>query len=151
MLMPLTRTPAEVAARTGIAGVTVANIATAVGIVSAVVGYDLAAVTLPAFRPRDLDRMTAAVDWQAVYVQQNPGVTTQAGNLTSASANGVAVGYDASGSAGALLAPLARLSLDRLSWRRSRSISMKRVPDRPVAPPQSLISDGADTDWTRLR
>jgi hypothetical protein len=149
--MSLDRTIAQVTARTGVAGVTDAHIATARGIVSAVVGVDLSLTPTPVLRLSDLGRLTAAVDWQAVYVKANPGIIEQAGNLTSASANGVAVGYDASGSAGALLAPLARMSLDRLSWRRSRSIRMKRVPDRPVAPPQTLVSDGADTDWTPLR
>ena len=70
---------------------------------------------------------------------------------SSAAANGVSVGYDASGSAGSLVAPLARYALDRLSWRRSRSVRMKRTKDTPIVTPQTIINDGADTDWTPLR
>lgn len=148
--MSLDRTPQLVQDRTGVAGITVAQIATARGIISAVVGYDLSETPLPAFRAADLKRLEAAVDWQAVYVSKNPDLATRAGNLTSAGANGVSVGYDSSGSAGAILSPLARYSVNRLSWRRSRSIRMKRVEDNPTRP-QTLVNDGDPAEWKPLR
>lgn len=145
-----TRTPAQVLASTGVAGITDADIATARGILSAAVGVDLSVDPAPVFRARDLSRLTSALDWQAVYVHSNPGLATKAGNLAAASANGVGVTY-AGTSAGALLAPLAKMSLDRLSWRRSRSVKMRRVKDAPLPAPQTLTNDGADGDWTPLR
>lgn len=147
--MPLNRTPQQVADRTGIAGVTDANIATARGIIAAEVGYDLSADDLPKFRARDLRLVTEAVDWQAAYVKDHPDLLSRDGNLASASTNGNAVSWGPGGAAGSIVAPLAAMSLRRLSWRRSRSVPMRRVADRPL--PQTLTNDGNDAEWKPLR
>lgn len=148
--MPLNRTPTEVAGTTGVTGVTDPQIALARGIVSAAVGYALAAPTLPDFRARDLRLITEALDWQAVYVKANPDLITRRGDVQAASTNGNSLTYKADADElDTLLAPLAKLTLKRLSWRRSRSVKLKRAPDRPQ--PQTLVHDGADADWTPLR
>lgn len=145
---PFARTPADVLDSTG-ATVTETQIATARGIISAAVGYALGAPTLPDFRARDLRLLTEAIDWQAAYVAGNPGITTQRGDLAAASTNGNSLTFRDGDELDQLLAPLAKMTLRRLSWRRSRSVKLKRAPDN--SSPQTLVSDGADAEWTPLR
>lgn len=145
-------TTAEVLQVTG-ATVTDAQLATAQAIVSVFSGIDLDPardLAAAGYLPRDRRLLKSAVIWQAAYVVKDPDVTTRAGNLTAANANGVSVSYDDTGSAGSILAPLAKLSLTRLSWRRSRAVSVVREAPRLWAV-QTLTSDGSDADWRPLR
>lgn len=128
--------------------VTDAQIANAWGIISTLTGVDLT-IEVPLLA-RDARALRTAVVWQAPYLKANPGLTDQPGNLTSASTNGVAVAYSADqGSAGAILAPLARAALKRLSWRGIRVVRMRPAEyrDHPV---QTIVEDGRESDWRRL-
>lgn len=139
---------ARVADRTGVT-VSDLQLRQAVGVITAEVGYDLAADPLPVFRARDLRLLGEAVDWQAAYIAEHAELLTREGNLNSASTNGNALSWGEGGSAGALIAPLAAMSLKRLSWRRSRSIPMRRT--RTSGGPQTLVHDGSDAEWRPLR
>lgn len=135
------------------AAVTEAQLATAQAIVSVFAGIDLDPardLTAAGYLARDRRLLKAAVIWQAVYVKAHPDAVQQAGNLVAASANGVSVSYDETGSSGAILSPLAKLSLGRLSWRKSRAVSVVREARRVWAT-QTLTSDGSDAEWRPLR
>lgn len=144
-------TPAEVFAMTG-DEVTTGDIAKATGIIEAMSGAELTdpdLTTVP-HSTRDARLLERAVAWQAAYVAQadNDGAERKPGNLTSASNGDVSVAYGAGGSGGAILSPLAAKYLARLSWRRSRSLKVKRqaAPTRV----QTLVNDGSDREWSRL-
>lgn len=145
-------TIAEVTAVTG-ETVTQTNIDVAVNLVALATGIDMDAdtnvddLTDAGFRARDVRLLRSAIRWQAAYLKNNPTILAAAGNVTGAAANGVSVTYGDGGSAGALVGPLARLALNRLSWRRSRAILLKRVPPRPYAL-QTMTEDGSSSDWT---
>lgn len=146
-------TVAEVTAVTGVT-VTVTELIIAHGIIALTTGLDMDETTTvedltdtTGLRDRDVRLVRSAIRWQAAYLHNNPSVLTTAGNLVSAGANGVTAQWDATGSAGALVGPLAKLALGRLSWKRSRGIRLKRVPDRPRQL-QTLTDDGSDGDWT---
>lgn len=144
-------TPEQAKTITG-ADVTVEQIATATGIVEAVTGVDLSAEPLPFVR-RDLRHLRNAVAWQARYMldPEAAAAVDRPGNLASANANGVSVAWTG-GSAEAILAPLARMALRRLSWRGSRSVRMVAGSATPtLGAPQTLVSDGSDGAWKPLR
>lgn len=155
MTAPIVKpTPEEVADLVGVV-VTQGEVDSAFLIVETMVGYDLsdARVALLYFRDRRLLRQ--AVVWQAAYINANPDVLTRLGGLTTATANGVSVTYAGSSSATeGLIGPLAKMSLDRLSWRRSRSIAVR--PADPLRPrkygrrPQTLVDDGDEGEWTAI-
>ncbi len=144
----VTRTPQQVQDSTGMTGVTEAHIATARGMVGLDVARDLGDDEL-LLRARDRRLIEKAVDWQAVYVKDHPDLLSREANLASASTNGNAVSWGPGGSGGAMLGPLAAMSLKRLSWRRSRSIPLRRARERAI--PQTLTNDGIDTEWVPLR
>jgi hypothetical protein len=141
-------TAAEVLDATG-KSVSAADITRAQSVIATVTGRDLDVDPLPNYRARDLRLLKSAVVWQTAYLDDNPDVLVQLGNVQRASTNGNTVEYAAGGASGSLVAPLAEMSLRRLSWRRSRSIRMRRPPDRPA--PQTIIHDGADGEWRPLR
>ncbi len=158
MTIEITPTVPEVDAVTG-ETVTEAQISTAQAVIETMCGYDLSdTVTADgtarkaSLYRRDLRLLRQAVIWQAAYVKANPDIFTRAGNLKSAQANGVAVSWGPGGSAGSILSPLASMSLQRLSWRRSRSqrLGVSRAILRPSRA-QTLLSDGASSDWRPLR
>lgn len=144
-------TPEQVLATTG-ATVTPEEIGVAAGIIESVTGLDLSVDPLP-YAKRDLRHLRSAVAWQARYMQTNGEAVDREGNLASANTNGVAVSW-VGGSADGILAPLARMALRRLSWRRSKTVRMVKgrpVPALTEAPPQTLVSDGDDGSWKPLR
>lgn len=146
-------TTAQVLATTGVT-VTDEQIATASGVIEAVTGLDLTLDPLPLVK-RDVRHLRAAVAWQARFMldPEAGAAIDRAGNLTSASANGVAVAWGGDGSADAILAPLARLALKRLSWKGSKTVRM--VPGRTyeagLTERQTTTLDGSDQAWTPLR
>lgn len=158
-MAPIT-TPEQVLATTG-KTVTEAQIATAEGVIAAVTGVDFSVdftATPAPYRARDVRHLRAAVEWQARYmlgVDADQAID-RAGNLTSASVNGVSASWSGEGSSGAIVAPLAAMALRRLSWRKSGSVRMvagRPTPAlrEPLTLPQTLTSDGSDSSWKPLR
>lgn len=145
-------TPDAVAALTG-KTVTAEDIATASGILEAVTGTDLTTEPL-SYTTRDVRALRRAVSWQARYLADHPDLLSREGNLTGASTNGVSLSWGEGGSAASLVAPLARMALRGLSWRRSKTLRMVKgrpVPSMREGGPQTLTSDGSDGAWTPLR
>lgn len=137
-------------AATAMCGVTVdeAAVTLAQSVVEAVTGADLGA-TPPVYSQRDLRHLGRAVAWQARYLTEHPELLTREGGLASASTNGNALSWrEGSDGEASLVAPFAAMALRRLSWRGHRSVRM--VPaERPVIV-QSLVGDGADSEWRPL-
>lgn len=114
-------TPEQINSALGLT-VTVADIAKATMVIETVTGADLTSPTPEdRFSARDLRYLSQSVTWQVAYLDTNKDVTTAQSNLASASTNGVAVSYTSGPDADAgYLAPLAEMSLNRLSWNKSR-------------------------------
>jgi hypothetical protein len=142
-------TPEEVNDITG-KSVSSADIARAQAMVEDATGVDLSPDPLPAYYTRDLRLLKRAIIWQTAYLDDHPDLLSREPNLTSASTNGNSMSWGEGGSAATLLAPLADMSLRRLSWRRSRSIPLVRAPDQPKRA-QTLVNDGLDSEWMPLR
>jgi hypothetical protein len=146
--MPNLTTAAEVLDATG-KSTDAAAIARAQAVIGTVTGRDLDADPLPGYWSRDLRLLKRAVIWQTAYLDDNPHVLSQLGGVVSASTNGNSLSFGPGGAADTLLAPLAAMSLRRLSWRRSRAIPLRKAPDR--VHPQTIVHDGSDSEWTPLR
>lgn len=145
-------TVTEVAEATG-KSVSASDITRAQAVIATATGRDLdqpwGTDEAPGYRARDLRLLRDAVLWQTAYLDDNPDVLVQLGNIEAASTNGNSVKYGEGGAAASLVGPLAAMSLRRLSWRRSRSIRMRRQRDTPH--PQTIVHDGSDREWTPLR
>lgn len=144
----ITITPQDVLNATG-ATVTEQQCTTALGLIAAATGLDLADVPDRA-TTRDLANLRLAAIWQAQYAtteasQRNPEVV-------SASANGASVSYGTAreGEAALGLSEIASLYLSRLSWRRrAGGISTTQVvPDTlTLVRGQDLVHDDGPPAW----
>lgn len=127
-----------------------AAIAVAQSVVEIETGYDLSTTeAVERWRARDLRMLRQAVAWQTAYMDVNPDVATQLGNLQSANANGVSASW-AGTSDSSLLAPLAKKALARLSQRGSRTM-YARPHGSAGTYPQTLVNDDGPPDWVPLR
>lgn len=141
-------TPQQVADVLGIS-VSAADIAKAQAVIESVTGLDLSPVNvLDSFKHADANRLSKAVIWQVGYMDTNPGVTSSAGNLASASANGVSVAYAGGSSASGFICPLSVKCLDRLSWRRPRKTVNVGLSRELYESP--LFPDDENEEWTPL-
>lgn len=75
------------------------------------------------FTTRDLQWLKLAVCYQAAYADANPEATTLM-DVSSYAQGDISIAFRDGGSDGAVLAPLARRALNKLSWTGSRSVSI---------------------------
>ncbi|WP_149264289.1 hypothetical protein [Actinomadura sp. K4S16] len=98
-----------------------------------------------AISKKNLRLLRAAVAYQAAWMQHHPDVFLNL-DATSISQDGVSVGHSHDNAG--ILAPLAKRSIDRLSWRRSRSLRTQDQPRR--FPKDSVFYDVFDRGWRDL-
>lgn len=143
-------TPAEVESVTGIS-VSAQDITRAQSVIEVVSGLDLSG-TLATDYPRSADQrfLKQAVVWQTAYLDTHPELLNQESNLSRAYADGVGKDYAANAAATpSLLAPLASLALGRLSFNRTRVVSMRSDLENR-AQFQTLVSDEGYPPWIPL-
>ena len=101
-------------------------------------------------RPRDLYWLGRAVAYQAVWGAQQVGLESRM-DLTSSTQDGVSANM--TGDA-VVLAPMAARAINRLSWRRSRTLHVRSpFVDGSSNYGVNPLSDGSDDDmtWNPLR
>lgn len=120
----------DVAAVLDLTGATVtdAQILQAQGIVELFTGYELGSATWQTdqvpFRPDQL-RLMKAVGYQAAFMVAHPDVFTAA-DISASSADGYSQSWN---ELGAVIAPLAKIALRRLTKNRSRSVRVHKGLD----------------------
>jgi hypothetical protein len=86
----------------------------------------------PTLKPRDLRLLRYAEAYQAAWMQDQVNVT---GRLDIADSSQDGTSWSSQGDDTLILAPLAKRSINRLSWRKSRTL-------RPLTPEQALTLRG---------
>ncbi|MFG3051900.1 hypothetical protein ACGFZP_13245 [Kitasatospora sp. NPDC048239] len=101
-------------------------------------------------RPRDLYWLGRAVAYQAVWAAQQAGLESRM-DLTSSTQDGISANLTADA---VVLAPMAARAINRLSWRRSRTIHIRSpFVDGSSNYGINPLTDGSDDDmtWSPLR
>lgn len=101
---------------------------------------------------KNLRLLKLAVAYQAAWIVQHPDVFSVI-DVTSATQDGMSWTIGNPGSA--VMAPLARMAIARLSWKRNRSVYIRPMGGRQNYIPQTLNTTNADlddrrTDWHPL-
>lgn len=103
--------------------------------------------------PKNLRLLKMAVAYQAAWMTEHPDVYI-AMDLTTATQDGMS--WTVNNPQAAVLAPLAKMAINRLSWKRNRSVYIRpaNARDRNYIPP-TLNTTNADiddyrTDWRPL-
>lgn len=101
---------------------------------------------------KNLRLLKLAVAYQAAWIVQHPDVFSVI-DVTSATQDGMSWTIDNPGSA--VMAPLARMAIARLSWKRNRSIYIRPMGGRRNYVPLTLNDEDVDldenrTDWRPL-
>lgn len=106
-----------------------ATLAIASSIISTVAGVDEDLPT-SAITPIDRNRLKRATAWEAIWLPTKPGLLTERESARSVTSDGQSVQRE--DDASALLAPLARIELLRLSWIGTRSVKVPRADTLPA-------------------
>ncbi len=123
--------------------VTQADIDSATFVISALTGRDLEDPTV--FGSSDQRNLGFAIAWQSAWMLANPTIMTDV-LATSKAVGDVSISYDTASSGGTpWLAPLARISLNKMSWRGSKTVLLSRLTDR--VPVNVLADDDESTGW----
>lgn len=131
-------TPSEAADITGVAEVTVEQISAASSIIE--IFSNVTTDAIAALKPGDLRHIKKAVAYQAVWMPSQIDLLTR---MDVDNLNQDGIEYSKGNEDAHILAPLARMCLIRLSWRRSRSLL-------PLTPEQALRLRGFLAPGTTL-
>lgn len=95
---------------------------------------------------KNLRLLKNAVAWQAAWMSQHPDVFA-AMEVNSATQDGLS--YTSITALSGVVSPLARMNIDRLSWKRNRSVLIRKAGQRQGNIPNRLNTTNADLDDNR--